>query len=263
MSQRRSEQWEDQPIPPMLPPQQVGMQPKASFFLGLMSGVAVMSLVGFVVVTTLYVQNGGTPASAKNSGTVAGAAVNSAAQPSPTANPDAIRAVSNDDHAIGAKNAKVTMIEYSDLQCPFCSRVHPTIQQLMKDYEGKIQWVFRHFPLESIHPQARPAAIASECIAELGGNDDFWKFTDAMMADQSKMSASYYEQLAGEYGIDVNKFKTCLTDPDTAAKVNRDAAEAQAAGAQGTPATFINGTLVSGAVPIDQFKSIIDQILEN
>lgn len=86
------------------------------------------------------------------------------------------------DHILGDKSARVAIIEYSDYQCPFCHRVHPTYQQIMEEYDGKVMWVFRHFPL-SFHPEAMPLAIASECVATLKGNDAFWKFTDDLMAE--------------------------------------------------------------------------------
>ena len=91
-----------------------------------------------------------------------------------------IPAVSDQDHILGNLNAPVKLIEYSDLQCPFCGRFHPTMQRVVKEYGDQVAWVYRHFPLESIHPNARPLANASECAANLGGNDSFWKFVDAV-----------------------------------------------------------------------------------
>lgn len=85
--------------------------------------------------------------------------------------------VSEEDHAIGAVDAPITIIEYSDLECPFCQRAHPTIQSLVKE-NSDVSWVYRHLPLEAIHPTARPLAEGSECAAELGGNDAFWAFID-------------------------------------------------------------------------------------
>lgn len=89
--------------------------------------------------------------------------------------------VTDGDHVRGNKDAKVTLIEYSDYECPFCIRFHPTTLQLMEQYEGDLNWVYRHFPLEAIHPSARALAEASECVAQVAGNDAFWAFTDAVL----------------------------------------------------------------------------------
>src|SRR3989344_5863622 len=102
-----------------------------------------------------------------------------------------VRAPSAQDHLVGSPDAPIVLIEYSDFQCPFCSRIDPTLKRIVAESNGQIAWVYRHLPLESLHPEARPAALASECIAEQLGNDGFWKFADRIFADQSKMSAAY------------------------------------------------------------------------
>ena len=91
-----------------------------------------------------------------------------------------IKAVSDSDYILGNPNAPVKIVEFSDLECPFCKRFHATLQQVMNEYgkDGRVAWVYRHLPLESIHPQARPLAEGSECVAELGGNDAFWEYAD-------------------------------------------------------------------------------------
>ena len=89
--------------------------------------------------------------------------------------------VISSDHFRGNKNASVKLIEYSDFQCPYCQRFHPTMQQMLSEYSDKVAWIYRHFPLDSIHPQARPAALASECVFELGGDEAFWKFADEVL----------------------------------------------------------------------------------
>lgn len=93
-----------------------------------------------------------------------------------------INPITSADHIFGNPNAGVKIVEFSDLQCPFCARFHPTLKQIIQEYDGQVAWVYRHFPLASIHPSARPAAIGSECAAELGGNNAFWKFVDAVFA---------------------------------------------------------------------------------
>ena len=95
--------------------------------------------------------------------------------------------ISDTDHVLGKANAKVTIVEFSDFQCPFCSRHHPTMQRIISEYPDDVRWVYKHFPLESIHPRARPAAEASECVADLAGNDAFWQYADKLFANQSSL----------------------------------------------------------------------------
>ncbi|MBI3956793.1 MAG: DsbA family protein [Candidatus Kerfeldbacteria bacterium] len=240
-----------------------GMAPKASFLFGILTGIAAMSLIGFVLTVTVLFNDGGRTAVAiDDSGTVAGATAPQPTAPAePEGNPDALRPVDDNDHVLGPKNAKVTVIEFSDFQCPFCQRVHPTLQQVMKEYEGKVRWVYRHFPLESIHPQARPSANAAECIADLGGNDAFWAFADDAYANQSSLGDDYFLTVAKKAGLNEKKFQDCYTAKKFDALVQKDISEGEAAGVQGTPATFVNGKLISGALPYESFKTAIDQAL--
>src|SRR3989344_7496725 len=111
-----------------------------------------------------------------------------------------VRPPSAQDHIVGSLNAPLVLIEYTDFQCPFCSLVHPTLKKIVQESNGNIAWVLRNFPLESIHPNARPAPLAAECIAQELGNDAYWKFADAMFADQSKISPAYFGQLELQLG---------------------------------------------------------------
>ncbi|MEK7510134.1 MAG: thioredoxin domain-containing protein [Patescibacteria group bacterium] len=95
--------------------------------------------------------------------------------------------VTENDHIRGSFNAPVTLVEFSDFQCPFCARFHPTVQQALQEYGDKVRWVYKHFPLDQIHPQATPAAEASECIAEQKGNEGFWEFADAVFENQDRL----------------------------------------------------------------------------
>lgn len=92
--------------------------------------------------------------------------------------------ITEKDHIRGNPNARITLVEYSDLQCPFCKRFHPTVQQALEEYGGQIRWVYKHYPIDQIHPQARPAGEAAECIGEQKGNEGFWQFVDAVFALQ-------------------------------------------------------------------------------
>jgi len=177
-----------------------------------------------------------------------------------------VRAPSAQDHIIGSPSAPLVLIEYSDFQCPYCNVVHPTLKRIVEESNGQIAWVYRHLPLESIHPSAKPAAVASECVAEQLGNNGFWKFADVIFANQNKMSPQYYEQTAQSLGADLAKFKSCIASSATAKKVDADSAEAQQNGGQGTPYTVLydkKGQVgVSGALPYEAFTSVIKSFQE-
>jgi protein-disulfide isomerase len=177
-----------------------------------------------------------------------------------------VRPASSNEHIMGSPNAKIILIEYSDFQCPYCSRVHPTLKRFVDEGEGDVAWVYRHLPLESIHPEARPAALASECIAEQLGNDGFWAFADRVFANQGKMNTAYYTQLAAELGADSVAFAGCLSSEKYAEKIDQDTLEAEQNGASGTPFTVVVGDAlqvpVSGALPYAQFASVIKAVKE-
>ena len=217
---------------------------KAMFLMGLFLGVALSSTVGLGLLLSGKFVGGTTPQVAQ----VPVQPVNNGEDTPPPSGP--VKEVKASDHVKGGKNAKVTLIEYSDFECPFCKRFLPTIQQALKDFPNDVRLVYRHFPLRSLHPSAQKAAEASECAAKLGGNDAFWKMHDKLIAD-SAMSVDNMKRFAKEIGIDQGKFNTCLDSGEMVGRVETDFNEGGAAGVQGTPATFINGVLVSGAIPYD------------
>ena len=179
-----------------------------------------------------------------------------------------IRAVSDDDHVFGDPEAPVTIVEFSDFECPFCSRLHPTLERVVEEYDGKVKWVYRHFPLNSIHRNAEPAAIASECVASLGGNDAFWSFGKTLFNNQRSLGPSFYKSEAEKLGIDGDAFTSCLADNNIKSLVTEDLDEVTKAGGRGTPFSVLissNGQLFpfSGALPYEQVKSLVDQALVN
>lgn len=188
----------------------------------------------------------------------------------PTPNLSAMPNVTDKDHVLGNLNdASVVLVEYSDYQCPYCQRFHPTMQQVMKEYGKKVAWVFRQYPLP-FHPFAQKAAEASECVAKLGGNDKFWKFTDTAYvkgtSDVNFLAVDSLVKLAGELGVDTSKVKTCIDSGEMAQTVKDQMAGGSAAGVNGTPGTIAvskNGTrqLIGGAYPFEQVKKIIDSLL--
>jgi protein-disulfide isomerase len=158
----------------------------------------------------------------------------------------------------GPGNAPVTMVEFSDFQCPYCSRAESTVKQILEKYKGKIKFVYRDFPLSSIHPFAAKAAEAGQCAKEQG---KFWEFHDALYSDQTKLAVSDMEATAGRLGLDQEKFKSCLENGKYTADVKKDVDDGQKVGVNSTPSFFINGVAVVGAQGPDAFSAIIDQEL--
>ena len=163
----------------------------------------------------------------------------------------------------GSEDAQVTIVEFSDYECPFCARIHPTLEQLVEEFGGDVNWEFRHLPLV-IHSNARPAAIASECVAELGGNDAFWEFGNFLFANQKSLNERTYTSGAKSLGIDTAEFAQCLEREDIAERVLDDERTAMTLGGGGTPFSVIiypDGTsrAVSGALPYNQFKALVQK----
>ncbi len=154
------------------------------------------------------------------------------------------------DHALGNSTARISMITYSDFQCPFCARFVQDAKQLLTVFPQDVRYVYRHFPLSSIHPEAQKAAEASECAAVLGGNDAFWRMHDKLFDNQAMLNREAYRSFAGQIGLDIGSFTTCLDSGSTAARVKRDADMAEALGIQGTPTGFLGNTRLEGALPI-------------
>ena len=160
--------------------------------------------------------------------------------------------------ARGPEGAKVTIVEFSDFQCPFCSRAHDTVEEVMQAYAGKVRLVFRHFPLE-FHPNAPKAAEAAACAAEQG---KFWEYHDVLFKNQQTLAVENLKEHATSVGLDGAKFTECLDSGRMAALVKIDTEAGKKAGVNGTPAFFINGNMISGAQPMEEFKKIIDEELK-
>lgn len=156
--------------------------------------------------------------------------------------------------ARGPADAKVTIVEFSDFQCPYCGQAFGTVEQLMQQYAGKVKLVFRQFPLP-IHPNAEKAAEASLCAADQG---KFWELHDLLFKNQKKLDVSDVKTYAASAGLDGPKFAQCLDSGEKKKQVDFDLEAGQAAGVSGTPAFFINGVFLNGALPIDEFKKVID-----
>lgn len=174
------------------------------------------------------------------------------------------------DHIYGDPKAKVTIIEFSDFDCPYCISFHATPKKVVDKYDGRVNWAYRHFPLD-FHPSALKKAEASECAAELGGNDGFWKFTDALYAGSSAKDNSdpieKYASIAEKNGMNRESFKSCLASAKYAARVTEDLQEGSRLGINGTPGSILlnNETgetiVVSGALPLEAITKKIEQII--
>ncbi|MBN1205113.1 MAG: thioredoxin domain-containing protein [Myxococcaceae bacterium] len=158
----------------------------------------------------------------------------------------------------GPDNAPITIVEFSDFQCPYCSKAIASVDEVMKNYEGKVKLVFRHFPL-SFHPEAPKAAEASLCAAD---QNKFWEYHDKLFANQGALKVEELKKHAADLGLDAARFNECLDSGKKAELVKKDMADGEKAGVTGTPAFFINGVALSGAVPASEFKSIIDAELK-
>ncbi|MGZ3787558.1 MAG: DsbA family protein [Bacteriovorax sp.] len=159
----------------------------------------------------------------------------------------------------GSADAKVTLVEYSDFQCPFCSKASVTVAELEKKYGSKLKVAFKNYPLP-FHSQARLAAEAAQCANEQGSKL-FWKMHDAMFADQTKLDKDGLYASAKKIGVKEADFKACLEATKYKAVIDSDMAEGQKLGIKSTPTFFINGKLVSGAQPIEVFSEVIDEEL--
>lgn len=159
--------------------------------------------------------------------------------------------------AMGPEDAPVTIVEFSDFECPYCVRIYPALQDLVRRYQGKVRLVYRHFPL-GIHANARKAAEASLCAQEQG---KFWEMHNAMFDNPRSLTPPGLKSLAAGIGLSSDAFNACLDSGRFAAQVDRDLADGEILGVNGTPATFVNGRMLSGAVPVEQLAAIIDEEL--
>ncbi|MCB0317866.1 MAG: thioredoxin domain-containing protein [Bdellovibrionales bacterium] len=150
------------------------------------------------------------------------------------------------------------MVEFSDFQCPYCKRGADTMAEVLKAYPNDVNLVFKNLPLP-FHKQAGPAAKAALAAGKQG---KFWEMHDRLFNNQQRLSAGFYEEQAKDLGLDVEKFKTDLNDPELEKQLKADMDLAQKHGISGTPGFFVNGVEVRGAMPVDHFKGIIDRWLK-
>lgn len=174
--------------------------------------------------------------------------------------------ITADDHVLGNPNADIMIVEFSDIDCPFCSTFHTTMHRIVDEYgkDGKVAWAYRHFPIDQLHPDARLKAESTECVASLGGNEAYWNYIDALFARSE--TAADLPAIAAEFGVNQEAFNACVKDERFAAKVQAHYEEATAAGGRGTPYSIVvtkDGDTfpINGAQPYDVVKQVIDTIL--
>jgi protein-disulfide isomerase len=254
-----------------------GMPP----ILGTALAAAILLLAGGGTFAGGYFTNAAVDDDGGGGGTAAAptaaATVVAAATPTP---PVVVANVSaDDDPAWGPADAKVTVVEFSDFQCPYCGRfATQTYSQIKQEYEGKIRFVFRDFPLSTIHPWAEKGAEAAGCANEQG---KFWEYHDAIFQNQTAITEKYQtaaqsgdavaglaaavdalKSTATDLGLDATAFAQCLDSGKNAQEIQKDYQDGISYGVQGTPAFYVNGLLVSGAQPFANFKTVIDAALQ-
>ena len=158
----------------------------------------------------------------------------------------------------GKADAPVTLVEFSDFHCPYCKRVQSTLTKVLEKYPGKIRLLFRHLPLDALHPQARSAAEASWCAQDQG---KFWEYHDVLFEQAPKAAEDDLKHYAERVGLNTEKFASCLFQSVHHDAVQRDIDEVTKLGMSGTPAFFINGRPLSGAQPFEKFVQVIDEEL--
>jgi protein-disulfide isomerase len=172
--------------------------------------------------------------------------------------PEIIEVSADDDAVLGDENAPITIIEFSDYECPFCARFYlNTLPRLKSEYidTGKVKLIYRDFPLSSIHPNAQKAAEAAECAEEQG---KYYEMHDKIFENQQAITTTDLKKYANEIGLDTNTFNVCLDSGEMAGEVQKDFQDGQLAGVRGTPTFFINGKPLVGAQPFEAFQQIIE-----
>lgn len=178
-----------------------------------------------------------------------------------------VNGLQDNDHIRGNSDAKLLLIEYSDPDCPYCAQFHDTALQAVNDYDGQVAWVYRHFPIDQLHPNASTKANSMECVASLGGEDAFWNYVDMLYADQSMQPSTLAATAASKLGIDQTDMQNCMDQDTFGDYIQNDYNTGVSAGVQGTPSNFLylqaDGQTISipGAVPYATLKTSIDKLL--
>ena len=243
------------------------MKPKSAFKVGLLTGLGIMFVIGFFILLGILL-DGKMGDDDKNTNKNTNTNTNNVVNTNPGTNPSAditVEGLADDDWVRGDKDAPITIVEFSDIDCPFCSRFHETMLKITDDYSGEINWAYRHFPLTSLHPEAYKKAEATECVGELGGNDKFWEFLDILFEDTTEKLADLPE-IVSSLGLNSDDFQTCLDSGKYTSKIQNHSSQAQAAGGRGTPHSIIivgdTKIPIQGAQPYESVAAQLDSILQ-
>lgn len=189
----------------------------------------------------------------------------------PSQNEIEVKPVSSEDHVLGSRSAKLFVVEFSDTECPFCKSFHYTMKEVLNSYGTDVAWVFRHFPIPQLHARAMKEAEATECAAELGGNPAFWNYLDQIFErtnSNDSLDPAELPRIAGDIGLDVTTFNTCLNSGRHNEKITQQMEEAVKAGARGTPYSVIMNQkgevlgIINGAEPLANVRAKLDALLK-
>jgi len=241
-----------------------------SFIAGMIAGVVATCVVGFFILALSGLAGNFNFGGEKVLKKVADNGQNADTNTDPNAEPTNVKVpdVTSSDWIRGDKNAPVTIVEYSDSECPFCKRFHATLTSIVESNNGTVNWVYRHFPLASLHSKAPKEAEALECAGKLGGNEGFWKYLDRLMEvtpGNDGLDPAQLPEIAKYVGLNVTKFNTCYESGEMAAKVQAQYTDAVNAGGRGTPFSVVIGkdgksVPLSGALPDAQVQAAIDSL---
>jgi len=224
-------------------------------------------LAGIFVAGAIVYTQGGVNTGTDSKGLAA------AEQGAPSENLEAMAPVTEEDHIRGNPDAPVKIVEYSDMECPFCHRFHGTLQQIMDKYgeSGDVAWVYRHYPIDQLHQKARTEAVASECVAELGGNVAFWQFMDGFVeaspANDGTNLDTVLPELVDAVGVDYAEFAACVESGKYDEHIQGEVENALATGGRGTPWSILVGPdgskyPINGAQSFEFVDALIQRALD-
>jgi protein-disulfide isomerase len=239
------------------------MPAKQAFWIGFVTAILSIGTLGFVVLGSCMLNGGCSIQNVEDQDddVLADELVKDEAQVAPTILAG-VPTVTESDHMLGDKNAPITIITYTDFQCPYCGRFNPTMEQVLEEYNGQVRWVQRDFPL-SFHANAKSAANAAECAGEQG---KYWEYGDKLFENQSSFSEDYYIELAKGLGLNEKSFTECVQSDKYASAIEAETQAGAAAGVSGTPGSFIidqqgNATPIKGALPFETIAGALDGML--
>jgi protein-disulfide isomerase len=228
---------------------------KKDFWFGLVTGVAIVAIIGFFIMLIMYFNKDDKKDIYSNDLD----SYEEEFEDELVVEEEVDIKITDADQIKGDDNAPVTIVEYSDYQCPYCANFNSTMNKVADNYGDKVRWVHRHFPLDAIHKYARKAAEASECAGDQG---KFWEYSDKLFENQSKINDSLFSKLAKDLNLNVDEFDKCVESGKFEDKVDNDYKGGSKIGVSGTPAIFINNEPVKGgALPYDKLKTLIDELL--